>query len=204
MQLPSAIAFGIDQFGTMFGKLNGVIDATTPSGKRSMRHSTPRLTSSTSPGAICGSEQANSRQLGRLEHLGARLAGDLAVLLGDQRGELVDVALEQRLVSVEDLDALLDRRGRPGGERRLRGATRRRRPRRAVESGTREMTSPLLGSCTSSRGRAARRRTRRRRSCALRGTSCVKILFGAEGAKGRRKRRKRRNRRHRPTGGFTF
>ena len=32
MQLPSAIALGIDQFGTMFGKLNGVIDATTPSG----------------------------------------------------------------------------------------------------------------------------------------------------------------------------
>ena len=60
MQLPSAIAFGIVQLGTMFGKLNGVIDATTPSGKRSMRHSTPRLTSSTSPGVICGSEQANS------------------------------------------------------------------------------------------------------------------------------------------------
>ena len=36
------------------------IDATTPSGKRSIRHSTPRLTSSTSPGAICGNEHANS------------------------------------------------------------------------------------------------------------------------------------------------
>src|ERR1041385_5503633 len=60
MQLPSAIAFGIDQFGTMFGKLNGAIDATMPTGNRSMRHSTPRLTSSTSPDAICGSEQANS------------------------------------------------------------------------------------------------------------------------------------------------
>jgi hypothetical protein len=32
MQLPSAIALGIDQFGTIFGKLNGVIDATTPTG----------------------------------------------------------------------------------------------------------------------------------------------------------------------------
>ena len=32
MQLPSAMALGIVQFGTMFGKLNGVIDATTPSG----------------------------------------------------------------------------------------------------------------------------------------------------------------------------
>ena len=87
-----------------------------------MRHSTPRLTSSTSPGAICGSEQANSRQLGRLEHLGARFAGDLAVLLGDQRGQLVDVLLEQRLVAVEDLDALLDRRRatRPGNARSAR------------------------------------------------------------------------------------
>ena len=32
MQLPRAMAFGIVQFGTMFGKLNGVIDATTPTG----------------------------------------------------------------------------------------------------------------------------------------------------------------------------
>ena len=32
MQLPRAIALGIDQFGTMFGKLNGVIDATIPTG----------------------------------------------------------------------------------------------------------------------------------------------------------------------------
>ena len=44
----------------MFGKLNGVTAATTPTGNRSTRHSTPRLTSSTSPGAICGSEHANS------------------------------------------------------------------------------------------------------------------------------------------------
>ena len=35
-------------------------DATTPIGARSTRHSTPRLTSSTSPLAICGSEQAES------------------------------------------------------------------------------------------------------------------------------------------------
>jgi hypothetical protein len=44
----------------MFGKLKGVIAATTPRGNRSIRHSTPRLTSSTSPGVICGSEHANS------------------------------------------------------------------------------------------------------------------------------------------------
>jgi len=60
MQLPRAIAFGIVQFGTMFGKLNGAIEATTPMGNRSTRHSTPRLTSSTSPVTICGNEHANS------------------------------------------------------------------------------------------------------------------------------------------------
>ena len=54
------MAFGIVQFGTMLGKLNGVIDATMPTGNRSTRHSTPRETSSTSPAVICGSEQANS------------------------------------------------------------------------------------------------------------------------------------------------
>ena len=31
-QLPSAMALGIDQCGTIEGKLNGLIDATTPSG----------------------------------------------------------------------------------------------------------------------------------------------------------------------------
>ena len=67
--LPSAIAFGIVQFGTMFGKLNGVIDATTPTGCFSIRHSTPRLTSSTSPPVICGNEHESSRP-----H--ARVAGD--------------------------------------------------------------------------------------------------------------------------------
>ena len=44
----------------MLGKLNGVIDAVTPSGARSTRHSTPGLTSRTSPVTSCGSEQANS------------------------------------------------------------------------------------------------------------------------------------------------
>ena len=119
-QLPSAIALGIDQFGTMLGKLNGVIAATTPSGialdpalhaaahlehlaRRDLRQRAGEL-----------------GQLGGLEHLGAGLARDLPVLLGDQRRQLVDVLLEQRLVAVEDLDPLLDRRGRPAGEGRPR------------------------------------------------------------------------------------
>ena len=35
IQLPRAIAFGIVQLGTIAGKLNGTMDATTPSGTRS-------------------------------------------------------------------------------------------------------------------------------------------------------------------------
>ena len=49
MQLPSAMAFGIVQFGTMFGKLKGAMHATTPKGKCSTLHSTPLLTSNNSP-----------------------------------------------------------------------------------------------------------------------------------------------------------
>ena len=65
---PRTSAFGMLQCGTMLGKLNGTIDATTPTGVRSVRHSTPRLTSRTAPVAICGSEQANSVSSIALSH----------------------------------------------------------------------------------------------------------------------------------------
>src|SRR5476651_675361 len=60
MQLPKAMALGIVQLGTMLGKLKGTIDATTPRGTYSVRHSMPLLTSSSSPVMSCGNEQANS------------------------------------------------------------------------------------------------------------------------------------------------
>src|SRR5689334_13734222 len=60
IQLPKAIALGIVQLGTIAGKLNGTIDATTPRGILSVLHSTPLLTSSTSPVISWGNEQANS------------------------------------------------------------------------------------------------------------------------------------------------
>ena len=63
-------------------------------------------------------------QLDGLEDLGLGLALDLAVLLRNQRAELGEVALEQGLVAVEDLDPLLDRRRRPGRERAPRGRDR--------------------------------------------------------------------------------
>src|SRR5436190_6774636 len=60
IQFPSATAFGIVQLGTMLGKLNGTMDATTPNATCSVLHSTPLLTSSTSPVTSCGSDTANS------------------------------------------------------------------------------------------------------------------------------------------------
>ena len=122
--LPSAMALGKDQCGTIDGKLNGLIEATTPSGCRSSRHSTPRLTSITSPDGDLWQRAGEFGQLDGLENLGLGLALDLAVLLGNQRAELGEMALEQRLVAVEDLHPLLDRRRGPGGERAARGRDR--------------------------------------------------------------------------------
>ena len=56
------------------------------------------------------------RQLDRLEDLGLGLDSDLAVLLGDEGAQFDQMALQQRLVAVKDLDPLLDRRGGPGRE----------------------------------------------------------------------------------------
>src|SRR4029078_4721225 len=60
IQLPIAMAFGIVQLGTMQGKLKGTMEDTTPKGTCSVLHSTPLLTSKTSPVTNCGNEQANS------------------------------------------------------------------------------------------------------------------------------------------------
>ena len=143
MQLPSAIAFGIVQFGHHVRKIE----------RRDRRHDAERKSLDAALDAAAHLEHfagrdlrqraGELRQLGGLEHLGARLAGDLAVLFGDERRQLVDVLLEQRLVAIEDLHALLDRR------RATTQGTPRARPNRRVDflalsdSGTREMTSPL-------------------------------------------------------------
>ena len=58
---PQAIATGYIHIGTMTGKLNGVIPATTPSGSRNENTSTPADTwSEYSPFNNVGSPQANS------------------------------------------------------------------------------------------------------------------------------------------------
>ena len=59
--LPAAIATGNIHIGTITGKLNGVMPATTPSGWRSVQLSMPVLTWSVkSPLSNCGMPQANS------------------------------------------------------------------------------------------------------------------------------------------------
>mmetsp|Transcript_2476 Transcript_2476/g.2914 ORF Transcript_2476/g.2914 Transcript_2476/m.2914 type:complete len:208 (+) Transcript_2476:740-1363(+) len=60
MQLPVVMAIGSVHIGTMIGKLNGTIDATTPSGSRISWHVTPRLTSRNLPWAIAGREAAQA------------------------------------------------------------------------------------------------------------------------------------------------
>ena len=59
-------------------------------------------------------------QLGGFEDFRARLGVDLAVLLGHQCRKLVDVFLEQSLVTEKNLHPLLDGHRRPAGERSLR------------------------------------------------------------------------------------
>ena len=77
-----------------------------------------------------GAEQERRRAAGERDDLdppsdlAARLGERLAVLRGDERGELLDVALEQRLVAEHDLGAVRDRGVGPGGERGGRGADR--------------------------------------------------------------------------------
>ena len=60
IQLPKAMALGNVQLGTMVGKLKGTMDATTPNATCSVLHSTPLLTSNTSPVTSCGKAVANS------------------------------------------------------------------------------------------------------------------------------------------------
>src|ERR671916_3240490 len=59
--LPQAMATGCIHIGTITGKLNGVIPATTPSGSRKLNTSTPvDAWSEYSPLSSCGMPQANS------------------------------------------------------------------------------------------------------------------------------------------------
>ena len=87
--LPAAIAIGKNQHGTIAGKLNGLITATTPSGWRIEYTSTLDDTlSENSPLSSCAMPHANSTTSRPRVTSPHRVARDLAVLRGDDRGEL--------------------------------------------------------------------------------------------------------------------
>ncbi len=114
----------------MIGKLNGVMPTQTPSGTRSAALSRPTPPSSSVrqnelDTAICGSDRpimsvgaahANSTQSMPRRTSPRASAQRLAVLLNDERGELVEVLFEKLLVPEEVLAALADRHRRPLGE----------------------------------------------------------------------------------------
>ncbi len=86
---PQAIATGCIHIGTIAGKLNGVMPATTPSGSRKEKTSTPPDTwSENSPLSRCGMPHANSTTSSPRCTSPSASETHLAVLVGDHLGEL--------------------------------------------------------------------------------------------------------------------
>ena len=136
--------------GTIDGKLYGVMPTQTPTGCRT-------ASASTSP-AMFGSDLAHDQArdaAGELDHLdaavdlGPGLGERLAMLAGDERGELLEVFLQQRAEAEHHAGPLDDRRlgSRPGArQRRLRRLRRFPPP---SQNGTRAITWPVDGLKTS-------------------------------------------------------
>ena len=95
-QLPVASAMGSIHSGTMAGKLNGVIPATTPSGCRNDQLSIPVPTCSVnSPFKQVRNAGGKLDDLQAARHFTSGVVENLAVLGGDDRGEPVGILLEQ-------------------------------------------------------------------------------------------------------------
>ena len=111
---PQAMATGYIHIGTMAGKLNGVIPATTPSGWRSDQLSisgpTLRLYS---PFRRCGMPQAKSTTSMPRASSPRASACVLPCSLRDRAGDLVGVTIEKLLEAEHVLDALQRRRRAP-------------------------------------------------------------------------------------------
>ena len=137
--LPQAIAFAAIQSGTIAGKLNGVMPATTPSGCRIEYTSTPVAACSLKPPlSSCGTPQANST-FSRPRAISPRGVGEhLAVLGGDDRGEFVGVRGEQLAECEQHRGAARQRRLAP-----LAAAARRWRPRRSTSAAEARSTAPV-------------------------------------------------------------
>jgi hypothetical protein len=116
--LPAAMASGKNHIGTIAGKLNGLITATGPSGWRIEVTSTcDEAFSVKAPFSRWRSRRRTRRPPARGD-LTARVGQDLAVLGGDQRGELVSPGVQQLTEAEEQLGAAGQRRVPPARERR--------------------------------------------------------------------------------------
>ena len=116
--LPQAMAVANIQLGTMAGKLNGVMPASTPSGWRMVVTSTPRLTCSLNPPfSRLGTPQANSTFSRPRATSPAASDSTLPCSRGDDRGEVVAAGVEQLAHPEQHLGPGAERHRPPLGER---------------------------------------------------------------------------------------
>jgi hypothetical protein len=146
--LPEAMASGNIHMGTMTGKLNGVMPATTPSGWRSVQLSMPVETWSVkSPLSSCGNAAGEFDDVDAARHLALRVGEHLAVLDGDGAGQVVLVLVHQLQELEHDAGAADGRRVGPGRKGGLAAATAALTS-AALASSTRPVTSPVAGLVT--------------------------------------------------------
>ena len=92
---------------SVVGKFHGTIAATTPSGRRRTRPSTPVSSAVDVDGPdLLGQPRVVLERLGRLVQLDLGLADRLALLGDEQRHELIHVSLERLRAGVDDLAAV--------------------------------------------------------------------------------------------------
>jgi hypothetical protein len=112
---PQATAIGYIHIGTMAGKLNGVMPATTPSGWRSAMESTPGPTlRENSPFSRLRYTAGEFDDLDAAGDFAQRIVMGLAVLAGNLAGDVARVAVEQFLELEHEARALQWRHGAPG------------------------------------------------------------------------------------------
>src|SRR6202167_6221910 len=122
---PQAIATGNIHIGTIAGKLNGVMPATTPSGSRKEYMSTLVETwSEYSPFSRLGIPQANSTTSRPRCTSPSASMSTLAVLVGDRLRNLLGGLVHQFTKREQDLAAAADRRLRPRRKGLTRGGDR--------------------------------------------------------------------------------
>ena len=144
--LPHAIATGNIHIGTMAGKLNGVMPATTPSGCRIEYESTPVETFSEKPPlSRCGMPQANSTTSRPRATSPAASEATLPCSAVMSCGQLGRVVLDQLAEREQDRGALGQRDAAPGLGGLLAAAHRVRRRPAVLAKSTVPVTWPVAG-----------------------------------------------------------